>query len=29
MMNTSCCLKCRKQTKDLNLKGFVTKNKNV
>ena len=26
MMNTYC-LKCRKQTKDLNSKGFVTKNK--
>ena len=26
MMNTSC-LKCRKQTKDLNSKGFITKNK--
>ena len=26
MMNTYC-LKCKKQTKDLNLKGFVTKNK--
>ena len=26
MMNTYC-LKCRKPTKDLNLKGFVTKNK--
>ena len=25
-MNTYC-LKCRKPTKDLNLKGFVTKNK--
>ena len=27
MMNTSYCLKCRKQTKDLNSKGLVTKNK--
>ena len=27
MMNTSYCLKCRKQTKNLNSKGFVTKNK--
>ena len=26
MMNTYC-LKCKKPTKDLNLKGFVTKNK--
>ena len=26
MMN-SYCLKCQKQTKDLNSKGFVTKNK--
>ena len=26
MMNIYC-LKCRKQTKDLNSKGFVTKNK--
>ena len=26
-MNTYC-LKCKKQTKDLNSKGFVTKNKN-
>ena len=25
-MNTYC-LKCKKQTKDLNSKGFVTKNK--
>ena len=25
-MNTYC-LKCKKPTKDLNLKGFVTKNK--
>ena len=25
-MNTHC-LKCKKQTKDLNSKGFVTKNK--
>ena len=27
MMNTYC-LKCKKLTKDLNSKGFVTKNKN-
>ena len=27
MMDTSYCLKCRKQTKNLNLKAFVTKNK--
>ena len=27
MMVTSYCLKCRKQTKNLNSKGFVTKNK--
>ena len=26
MMNTYC-LKCKRQTKDLNSKGFVTKNK--
>ena len=26
MMNTYC-LKCKKQTKDLNSNGFVTKNK--
>ena len=26
MMNTYC-LKCKKSTKDLNLKGFITKNK--
>ena len=26
-MDTSYCLKCRKQTKNLNSKGFVTKNK--
>ena len=26
MMNTYC-LKCKKQTKDLNSKGFVTRNK--
>ena len=25
-MNTYC-LKCQRQTKDLNLKGFITKNK--
>ena len=29
MMDTSYCLKCRKQTKNLNSKGFVTKNKNI
>ena len=27
MMDTSYCLKCKKQTKNLNSKGFVTKNK--
>ena len=27
MMDTSYCLKCRKQTKNLNSKGFATKNK--
>ena len=27
MMDTSYCLKCGKQTKNLNSKGFVTKNK--
>ena len=26
MMDTSYCLKCKKQTKNLNSKGFVTKN---
>ena len=26
MMNTSYCLKCKKQTKNLNSKGFFTKN---
>ena len=26
-MDTSYCLKCRKQTRNLNSKGFVTKNK--
>ena len=26
MMNTYC-LKCKRQTKDLNSKGFITKNK--
>ena len=26
MMNTYC-LKCRKSTKDINSKGFITKNK--
>ena len=25
-MDTSYCLKCKKQTKNLNSKGFVTKN---
>ena len=28
MMNTYC-LKCKKQTKDLNSKGFITKIKNI
>ena len=27
MMDSSYCLKCKKQTKNLNSKGFVTKNK--
>ena len=27
MMDTSYCLRCKKQTKNLNSKGFVTKNK--
>ena len=27
MMDTYYCLKCKKQTKNLNSKGFVTKNK--
>ena len=27
MMDTSYCLKCRKQTKNINSKGFVTENK--
>ena len=26
-MDTSYCLKCKKQTKNLNSKGFLTKNK--
>ena len=26
-MDTSYCLKCKKQTKNLNSKGFVTKNR--
>ena len=26
-MDTYYCLKCKKQTKNLNSKGFVTKNK--
>ena len=26
-MDSSYCLKCKKQTKNLNSKGFVTKNK--
>ena len=27
MMNTSYCLKCKRKTKNINSKGFVTKNK--
>ena len=27
MMDTSYCVKCRKQTKNLNSKGFITKKK--
>ena len=27
MMDTSYCLKCKQKTKNINLKGFVTKNK--
>ena len=27
MMDTSYCLKCKRKTKNINLKGFVTKNK--
>ena len=27
MMDTSYCLKCKKQTKNLNSKGYLTKNK--
>ena len=27
MMDTSYCAKCNKQTKNLNSKGFITKNK--
>ena len=27
MMDTSYCLKCKKQTKSINSKGFLTKNK--
>ena len=26
-MNTSYCLKCKRKTKNINSKGFVTKNK--
>ena len=26
MMNTTYCFKCKKPTKDLNSKGFITKN---
>ena len=26
MMDTSYCVKCRKQTKNINSKGFITKN---
>ena len=29
MMDTSYCLRCKKQTKNLNSKGFVTKDKNT
>ena len=29
MMDTSYCLKCKKQTKNLNSKGYLTKNKNI
>ena len=28
-MDNSYCLKCKRQTKNLNLKGFVTKNKKI
>ena len=28
-MDTSYCLKCKKQTKNLDSKGFVTKNKKI
>ena len=27
MMDTSYCLKCKRKTKNLNSKGFITKNK--
>ena len=27
MMDTSYCLKCKRKTKSINSKGFVTKNK--
>ena len=27
MMNTSYCLKCMRKTKDINQRGFITKNK--
>ena len=27
MMDTSYCLKCKRKTKNLNSKGFLTKNK--
>ena len=27
MMDTSYCLKCKRKTKNINSKGFITKNK--
>ena len=29
MMDTSYYLKCKRKTKNINSKGFVTKNKNI
>ena len=29
MMDISYCLKCKRKTKNINSKGFVTKNKKI
>ena len=29
MIDTSYCLKCKRKTKNINSKGFLTKNKNI